>query len=65
MAVFVFACLFSLAGAQVVQFFQIDPIASCFPKHGFDPHGFPAEDYYERIASAQRALGDTGGAVAH
>ena len=31
---------------QAVAMQEIDEIGSCFPKHVFDPHGLPEEDYY-------------------
>lgn len=31
---------------QAVAVQEIDEIGSCFPKHIFDPHGLPEEDYY-------------------
>jgi hypothetical protein len=49
---------------EVASYFGVDPVASCYPRYSFDPHGFPTEDYYEHIAAAQRALGDSRSAPA-
>ena len=43
---------------KVAKFFEIDNVGSCYPASSFDPHGYAAEDYYERIASVQKVMMD-------
>ncbi len=47
---------------KVAAFFGIDNVGSCFPASTFDPHGFPEEDYYERLAGQQRLVVDAAAA---
>ncbi|CAL8462418.1 g1951 [Coccomyxa elongata] len=37
---------------KMVEFFGIDHIGSCYQKEVFDPHGFPKEDYYDKLMEA-------------
>lgn len=40
--------------AQVIQAFQIDDIASNYPKSLFDPHGYSVEDFSDSVQKRQR-----------